>query len=155
MAAGPPVGCGMLKYTVELKPGGYTAEELKQSGDGGADALVIVSIVRGGKPAHSGPVSFAVITADSVGYDGGDAPEIPVTELFSAVVMQCNQIAQDEVAPQWQRLIAKFVVDIARIHVTSRPGLIGDYEELLAHYEKLLAPYEELLAHTRGLLPRC
>jgi hypothetical protein len=104
----------MLKYNVELRAGGFTPEELKAEGVGGADAVVIVSIVRDGRPPHSGAVSFAVLSADSVGYDGGDVPEIPVTEMFQVMTMLCNRIEQDESAPQWQRVISTNVLESVR-----------------------------------------
>lgn len=114
----------MLRYKIDFKPGGYTAEELKQSGDGGADAVVIVSIMRGGRPAHSGSVSFAVVTADSVGYEeGGDVPEIPVTELYQAMTMLAHRISQDPAAPQWQREICNATIEATRDVVARMPVL--------------------------------
>ena len=111
----------MLRYKVDFKPGGYTAEELRQSGDGGADAVVIVSIMRGGKPAHTGSVSFAVLTADSVGYEEGkDVPDIPVTELYQAMTMLAHRISQDPDAPQWQRDICEATVEATRNVVAER-----------------------------------
>ena len=104
----------MLKYTVNLKPGGFTAEELKASGDGGADAVVIVSIVRDGKPAHTGAVSFAVLSADIVGYQGGEVPGIPVTELYQVMTMLAAQISDDTTAPTWQRNICADVMEKTR-----------------------------------------
>lgn len=104
----------MLRYRVDLKPGGYTKEELTASGDGGADAVVIVSIMRDGKSPHSGPKSFAVLSADSVGYDGGDVPDIPVTEMYQVMTMLCQRIAETPSAPQWQREIAEATVEATR-----------------------------------------
>jgi hypothetical protein len=115
----------MLRYTIDLKPEGYTAEELKQAGDGGADAIIVVSIMRGGRPPHSGSVSYAIISADSVGYGGGDVPEVPVTEIFQATTMMAHRVSQDEGAPQWQRDLCNELVEKTRDIVaasSSRPN---------------------------------
>ena len=113
----------MLRYKIDLKPGGYTAEELKQSGDGGADAVVIVSIMRDGRPPHSGSVSFAVRSADSVGYEEGkSASEIPVTELYQAMTMLAHRISQDPAAPQWQRDICNATVEATRQTLEQLPS---------------------------------
>lgn len=113
----------MLKYTIELKQGGFTAEELKASGDGGADAIVVVSIQRGGKPAHTGRVSFAILSADSVGYDENvGAQEVPATELYQAMTMLAHQLSESVDVPQWQRDICADVMEKTRAIVNRQDG---------------------------------
>jgi hypothetical protein len=96
----------MLRYDVKLKPGGYTAEELKQDGAGGADAIVIASIVRDGRPPHSGPLSVVIMSVDSVGYQEGDYPDIPDTELFIVMTMMADKLSKSEALPAWQKALA-------------------------------------------------
>lgn len=111
----------MLQYRVDFKPGGFTAEEVRQNGAGSADAVVIVSIMRGGKPAHSGSVSFGIVTADSVGYEENKpVPEIPITELYQAMTMLAHSVSEDETAPLWQRAICHHVMDETRRCVTGK-----------------------------------
>lgn len=113
----------MLKYNVDLKPGGHDPEEIKAEGVGGADAVVIVSIMRDGRPPHSGPISYAVLTADSVGYEGGDVPEIPDTELFQALTMMAEKVGQSATVPAWQSAVARDLVAYVRDKVAFHSAL--------------------------------
>ena len=70
-----------LRYKIEA--GDFKPEDFKDGEWGGCDALVLTSIVRDGKPAHQGGISFLTVTADGVGAIGQEIPEISATELFS------------------------------------------------------------------------
>lgn len=107
----------MLKYHVEFRVGGFEPNEIRAEGAGGADAVVIVSIVRNGKPPHNGPVSFAILSADSVGYDGGDVAEIPDTELFQAMTAMAGRLSESATVLQWQRDLSGALVEAARERV--------------------------------------
>ena len=115
----------MLKYKVSFKQGGFVEEDIAPDDEGGADALVLISIMRNGKPAHSGPVSFLIFTADSVGYqegkDGeeGEVPEIPDTELFTAMSMMARGLSESKI-PEWQRAIARTTFEAVRDGVVAR-----------------------------------
>lgn len=96
-----------IKYVVES--GQFTREELVEEGAGGCDAIIIISIMRDHKPAHSGPLSVKISSLDGVPVDGkdlADMPDIPITEMFVVWSMIAKSIAESDESPEWQRAIA-------------------------------------------------
>jgi hypothetical protein len=112
---------GVLKYHIEIKPGGYTREEALAEGAGAADAIVVVSIMRDGRPPHQGDVSFCAYSVDSVGADSCEtAPSIPDTEMFSAVSMLCKKLGESPDVLDWQREAAKELFETAKENTQAR-----------------------------------
>lgn len=101
-----------LKYFFNAIPSedGYTKQQLAEEGAGGADALMIVSILRGGKKAHDGSFSAAFKTID--GQNGGSA--IPNTELFSVFSMLANHLASCGDVLPWQKELCEDVFDVIK-----------------------------------------
>lgn len=98
----------MLKYSINFKPGGFSKEEIKKSGCGGCDALLLVSINRNGLPAHSGDVSYRIMTADSTVSPNEQLQPVPDTEVFQIMSVIAHQLMTKDI-PDWQRKIASWV----------------------------------------------
>jgi hypothetical protein len=93
-----------ISYDVTFDGAGRTRDELKALNRGGADALVIASILRGNdtREPHEGSKSIGILTAD--GRNGG---EIPTTELFQVWSHISAHLMDAKDLSPWQREIAK------------------------------------------------
>lgn len=82
-----------IRYSVQH--GHFTKADLR--GDGGCDAMLVVSIIRG----PDGSVSYAFPSRD-----GETGEELAPVELFKAWSMLAHQLAEQPELPDWQRSIA-------------------------------------------------
>lgn len=98
-----------IRYLVEF--GKYTKEELEKGDWGGTDAVMIFSFIRGEAP--KGPSSVAIITTDGT----NNNEEMKTTEVFLGMTLLANNISNSPDAPEWQREIAKKVMDLTRDHM--------------------------------------
>lgn len=105
-----------LRYTVEQ--GTFEEKALREDGAGGADALVLVSVMRGGAPPHSGPASYATVSIDGT----ANGSEIPHTELFTIMAMWAKALAESDELPVWQQQIAADFFRRVQENVTRRVG---------------------------------
>lgn len=111
----------MLKYSIDFKPGGFSEDEVKESGCGGCDALLLVSINRDGLPAHSGAVSYRIVSVDStVNTKEGLLEPIPDTEVFQIMSVMAHELMSKNI-PDWQRKIASWVFRTVKSVMESLP----------------------------------
>lgn len=100
-----------LTYTVEAPPEGLTAAAAKARGIGAADALVVVSIVRG----EDGSVSYA-----SLSLDGATGKLLPHEELFKAWTAMAQLLsASPDLGPE-SRAVCALVTDMVRDAIRRR-----------------------------------
>lgn len=106
-----------LKYDMnfEAKKKGFTAEEIKASGQGGCDALAFISIIRGGEEVHEGGKSVCLFS-----FDGFTEGEIPDTEWFQVMSFIAFRILESNDVPQWQKDHAQKFVDGVRARVVGK-----------------------------------
>ena len=106
-----------LKYSISCDTNngeGFTQEEILESGDfGGADALMLISIIREGKKAHDGGVSIKIMSLDGQ----NDKNPIPDTELFHIWNSLCIRIIESPDTSFFQKQIAQETIDSVRAFV--------------------------------------
>ena len=99
-----------LKYDLKLEyapEGGFDKAEIIAEGKGGADALVLVSIVRDGNNPHEGWKSIKVTEIDGRGQDF----HVPDTELFQVITATADGLLErfiqgvDNPITNWEREI--------------------------------------------------
>jgi hypothetical protein len=121
-----------LKYTHihETNYGkGFTKEEIIKAQEenpdvGAADAIILISIVRDGKKAHDGAVSFSTVSEDG---QNRNMP-IPDTELFSAWASLAHSLYEGGFILDWQKEIVKKAVENVRMimkHKKEKKGLFA------------------------------
>ena len=112
-----------VKYVVHA--GEFAREQLEEEGAGGCDALLLVSLMRGGKHAHDGPLSVAYFSVDGTyGKPLESTPQIPNTELFTIMTTMAKDLSEDESLPDWMRSIARKTFEGARDRVTNPFGAL-------------------------------
>ena len=90
-----------LKYNISFEHGEFTREQL--GGDGGTDALMVVSILRYGYDLYKSPKSIAFFGVD--GADAG-ADGIPDTDVFQVFTNLACHLMDLDTIPKWQKRIA-------------------------------------------------
>lgn len=125
-----------LKYTLDfsIKPKhGFTREEVLKEKAGGCDALVFVSIIREGDEPHTGAKSFMVGSVD--GFQpvvDGQPQQIPMTELFQAMMALASQLQTESQLHDWQRNLCRWLLDVVRdrlAHSGVHDPLIGEPQD--------------------------
>ncbi len=111
-----------LKYNLKphLKEGGFTIDEIMQElknddSVGGADALFVVSILRGGEKAHDGALDIQAYSFDGQ----NEGRPIPDTELFSIWAILASGLMEGGV-PEWQKSIAANAFDAVKSRVVEK-----------------------------------
>lgn len=112
MKAAHPVSEKIYHCRFKLSFGEWTREELPP--DGGCDAILVASIIRGMEP-HGGSVSTAFMSQD--GYTG---KELTGTELFRTWGLLAYALSQRPDLPAWQREVVASVHD--QIKAVIAPG---------------------------------
>src|SRR5688572_14062134 len=101
------------RFTMESKKRGFKREDAGED-EGLADALVLVSIIRGGDQSHDGPKSIAIVSRDGFisREEAAARPRgwnVPDTELFQVMAHIAAHLAEDEgvVLPDWSKAVAQ------------------------------------------------
>jgi hypothetical protein len=102
------------KYTMDLEHGEFTKEDASSANIGLTDALVLVSVLRGGEKAHDGDTSHKTIS-----YDGQNKGQpIPDTELFSVWSGLAFQLmGKESDCSDWQKEIANETFEKVRMQI--------------------------------------
>lgn len=104
---------------------GFTQEEIieaskKDGSIGAADALILINILREGKKAHDGSVSFSYMSFD--GQHGEIPIKVPNSEIFAAWSALGKSLLDGGGLNKWQNDVLKTAFESVRKNVTQWMG---------------------------------